>query len=183
MNSDIIQSQRLDLFLLDETALQQSLEAEKETLQKTLGVTVPLDWFEEKELITLRLNQIQREPEYQPWSVRAITLRDDRTMVGHIGFHTVPGADYLNTLAPNGVEFGYTIFRDFRRQGVAREAALAVMEWAHQQHSVSQFVLSISPNNVPSLNLARGLGFQKIGSHMDEEDGVEEIYRLDYHPI
>ena len=183
MNPQIIRSQRLDLILLDPQALQHSLTDDLDVLQNALLVRVPADWFEEKQLVELRAQQIQCQPEYQPWSLRAITTREAQQMVGHIGFHTPPGASYLQSLAPNGVEFGYSIFPTYRRNGYAREAALAVMQWAFQQHAVSEFVLSISPDNLPSLKLAQRLGFQKIGSHVDEEDGVEDIYRLDYHRI
>jgi len=179
--STIIQANRLDLVLLDSETLKHSLAKDKDALQSALGMDVPLDWFEAKELLEIRYKQIIRDPEYQPWSLRAIKLREKGKMIGHIGFHTKPGASYLYPFTPKGVEFGFTIFPEFRRNGYAREASLALMKWAYQQHSVSEFILSISPNNIPSLNLAKTLGFIKIGSQMDEIDGIEDIYKLDYH--
>jgi RimJ/RimL family protein N-acetyltransferase len=101
-------------------------------------------------------------------------------MVGHIGFHTQPGAEYLRDLAPGGVEYGYTVFSAFRRQGYAREACEALMQWAYQEHQVTRFVVSIRPDNIPSRRLAERFGFKQIGSHMDEEDGLEDIYELHY---
>ncbi|MBX3014580.1 MAG: hypothetical protein KF832_23880 [Caldilineaceae bacterium] len=41
---------------------------------------------------------------------------------------------------------------------------------------MARFILSISPENQPSLRIAAHFGFVKIGSQLDEEDGVEEIY-------
>lgn len=179
----LIQSPRLDLVLLEMEALQYSLAGDIRALESNLGVEVPHDWLEAKGLVEMRYEQIVHNPEYRPWSIRAITLREKRAMVGYIGFHTKPGASYLQSYAPNGVEFGYTIFPACRRNGYAREAVVALMKWAYEQHSVPEFVLSISPGNIPSLKLAQGLGFVKIGSYVDEEDGVEDIYRLDYHPV
>jgi RimJ/RimL family protein N-acetyltransferase len=101
-------------------------------------------------------------------------------MVGHIGFHTQPGADYLRELAPGGIEYGYTVFSAFRRQGYAREACEALMQWAYQAHQVTRFVVSIRPDNIPSRRLADQLGFKRIGSHVDEEDGLEDIYEVHY---
>jgi RimJ/RimL family protein N-acetyltransferase len=49
------------------------------------------------------------------------------------------------------------------------------MRWAHQIHGVTRFVLSIRPDNIASQALAAGLGFVRIGSHIDEVDGLEEI--------
>src|SRR5215475_6522592 len=84
---------------------------------------------------------------------------------------TPPGADYLRELVPNGVEYGYTVFSPFRRQGYAREACEALMRWAYQEHQVKRFVVSIRPDNLPSRRLAEQLGFQRIGSQVDEVDG------------
>jgi len=183
LTTNLIKSNRLDLVLLDSKALQYSLAEDSDVLQNYLGVDFPHDWFAAKALIELRYQQINRTPEYQPWSLRAIILREKGMMIGHIGFHTQPGASYLHPFAPNGVEFGFTVFPDFRRNGYAREATLALMAWAYQQHEVSEFILTISPGNIPSLKLAQGLGFKKIGLHVDEVDGEEDIYRLDYqHP-
>ena len=67
----------------------------------------------------------------------------------------------------------------FRRQGFAREAAEALLNWAREQHGITRFVVSIRPDNVPSLALARRLGFQRIGEHLDEVDGLEHIFRLE----
>ena len=49
------------------------------------------------------------------------------------------------------------------------------MEWAHVNHGVKDFVLTISPDNAPSQRLAIELGFSRIGEHIDEVDGIEYI--------
>lgn len=179
----IIQTARLDLVLLNRKALQASLAENATSLKRMLGAAVPLEWFDANELIELRHQQLIREPGYEPWSVRAMIERQEGAMIGHIGFHTQPGAPYLNSFAPDGVEFGFTVYPKFRRKGYAREASLGLMAWAYRQHSVSEFVLTISPENIPSLNLAAQLGFKKIGTHVDKVDGIEDIFRLYYHGV
>ena len=52
------------------------------------------------------------------------------------------------------------------------------MAWAHETQGVSQFVVAISPENVASLRLAAGLGFVKVGTHVDEVDGIEDVFSL-----
>lgn len=99
-------------------------------------------------------------------------------MIGHIGFHTAPGAEYLRSWSPGAVEFGFGVFSPYRRQGYAREASLALMRWAHSVHGVKKFVVSIGPDNIASQALAAQLGFNRIGSQMDELDGVEDILEL-----
>jgi RimJ/RimL family protein N-acetyltransferase len=107
-------------------------------------------------------------------------LRDQRKVVGYINCHTKPGDPYMQTFSPHGVELGFEIFPLFRRQGYAREACIALMEWANQAHRISEFVVSIAPDNRPSQGLAKSLGFIKVGSRMDELDGLEEVYTVSY---
>ncbi len=66
-----------------------------------------------------------------------------------------------------------------QRQGYATEACAALTAWVEKEQCVTCFVVSISPNNLPSLRLAQDFGFRKIGSHIDAEDGPEDIYRRD----
>jgi [ribosomal protein S5]-alanine N-acetyltransferase len=171
-----IQSERLDLISLLPSFLEASLAGEHGTATQRLGVIVPPEWWCETALMHRRLDQLRADPTLQPWLLRAIVLRRTQEMVGCIGFHTEPDPDYLRELAPGGVELGYKIFAPFRRQGYATEACAALMAWACQNHHVTRFVVSISPNNLPSLRIAQHFGFQKVGMHIDEVDGLEEIF-------
>ena len=179
-NTSIIASDRLDLIPLTPAFLQASLRGDSTTAESLLGLAIPSEWFAEQRLIQLRLSDLQQNSALQPWLLRAIGLRHQHVMVGHIGFHTQPGADYLRELAPGGIEYGYTVFSAFRRQGYAREACEALMQWAYQEHQITRFVVSIRPDNIPSRRLAEQLGFKRIGSHVDEEDGLEDIYEVHY---
>ncbi len=179
-NTFLIGSKRLDLIPLTLAFLQASLQSDSTAAESLLGLTIPSEWFAEQRLIQMRLNDLQQNAALQPWLLRAIGLRQQRVMVGHVGFHTQPGADYLRDLAPGGAEYGYTVFSAFRQQGCPRGACEALMQWAYQAHQVTRFVLSISPDNIPSRRLAEQLGFKRIGSHIDEEDGLEDIYEGHY---
>lgn len=141
-----------------------------------IGLETPPDWLLNRQLMEIRLAQLRREPDLLPWLVRAVGLRHEPVMIGHIGFHTRPGADYLSRFAPGGVELGYTIYPNYRKQGYASEASAALMDWAQHEHQVARFVVSISPQNEPSLRLARKFGFSKVGTQIDDEDGPEDIY-------
>ncbi|MBA3943047.1 MAG: GNAT family N-acetyltransferase [Herpetosiphonaceae bacterium] len=149
-----------------------------QTAEALLEITIPPAWLDERDLMQLRLEQVRVEPAYAPWMLRAMRLRETGQMVGHIGFHTQPGAEYLRALAPDGVEFGYTVFPQFRRHHYAHEASVALMRWTQTTYGVNRFVVSVRPDNVPSLGLIHNLGFQKIGSQIDEEDGPEDIFSL-----
>jgi ribosomal-protein-alanine N-acetyltransferase len=126
----------------------------------------------------MRLAQIEADPAVQPWLLRAMVRRSDCTMVGRIGFHEAPGPAHFEEISPGAAEFGFEVFEPFRRQGFAREASLALMQWATETYSVTRFVLTIRPDNLPSQLLAAQLGFKRIGEHIDEIDGLEDILEL-----
>jgi RimJ/RimL family protein N-acetyltransferase len=133
---------------------------------------------EERPIAARRLKDVAADPGYLPWSLRAIALKPSLAFAGHFNFHTRPGADYLKDLAPGAVELGYFVMPGWRRRGLAEEAARAMMDWARRAHGVRRFVVSIGPTNAASVAMARKLGFARIGSHVDEEDGYEDILAL-----
>lgn len=157
-----------------------SLRGEVVSAGRYLQASVPFDWPDTPDVLSVRLEQLRSNPSLQPWLLRAMCHRETNEMVGHIGFHTAPGADYLNDWMPGAVEFGFTVFAPHRRQGYAEEGALALMKWAYDTHGIGKFVLSIAPHNVPSQSLAAKLGFARIGSHVDDSDGLEDILALTY---
>jgi RimJ/RimL family protein N-acetyltransferase len=137
---------------------------------------IPHDaWPEEQDehFLKLRLSQMREDPSAQQWLVRVMLSRDPaRTMIGHIGFHGPP--------VEGAAELGYTVFPEYRRRGYAREAARALMDWAHREHAVDRFIVSISPENAPSLALAADMRFKRTGEQMDEIDGLEYVFELRY---
>lgn len=171
----MIQSDRLDLILMTPTFWEAALSGDQEQAAQLLGVPIPADFWPVSHFIEMRLAQVRRNPALLPWLGRAMVLRSSSTMVGTISFHMAPEPESVRPLGPGGVEIGYTVFPQFRRQGYATEALQALMNWAQQQ-GVTRFILSISPHNQPSLRIAAHFGFVKIGTQIDEEDGLEEIY-------
>ncbi len=172
----VIHTTRLDLIPFAPEFLRASLAGNRSEAERLLGATLPAVWPDSASTLLLRLRQLEADPALQPWLLRGIVLRTTNRVIGRIGFHDRPGAESLRELAPGGVELGYTVDPDYRRQGFATEAAGALMQWAQDEHGITRFVVSISPDNAPSLGLAAKFGFRKIGSHLDEEDGPEDIF-------
>ena len=176
----IIHTDRLDLIPMTLAVLRLVLAGDFRGAGELLGVSAPAGWAISRDALELRLSQIEANPGLQPWLLRAISLRGQGILAGHIGFHTEPGAEYLAELSPGGVEFGFGLLGPWRRRGIALEACEALMRWAREVHQVTRFVVSISLDYVPSLGLAAKLGFRKIGSHIDELDGPEDIFERSY---
>jgi RimJ/RimL family protein N-acetyltransferase len=171
-----LHSARLDLRPMTPPVLRSLLDRDLSTTARLLGAGIASGFDVDRYALKLRLRQLEHDPDLQPWLMRAIVLRKRQLVIGDIGFHTAPGAAYLQELAPGGIEFGISLVEEWRSQGLATEASHSLMHWARHQHGVSRFVLSISPDNTPSLKLAARLGFHKIGSHLDEIDGPEDVF-------
>jgi RimJ/RimL family protein N-acetyltransferase len=161
-----IETERLILRSMSPSFLTASQLDDLVSAETEIGLGIPKDWLMEKPLMAMRLQDIADDPAYAPWSVRAIGLRSERWMVGHIGFHERP--------REGTAELGYTIFAAARRRGFAQEAIEGMMRWA-AANGACRFILSVSPDNAASQALARKLGFTKIGTRDDSIDGIEDV--------
>ena len=172
-----IRSSRLDLIPMSRAFLEATVAGDLVTAGAVLGAEVPDVWLAATDLAALRLGQMT-DADLEPWLLRAIVARATGSMVGHIGFHGPPGMAHLDAWLPGAAEFGFTVFEDHRRLGYAREASVALMDWATDVHGVTDFVLTIAPGNTASQTLAAGLGFRRLGSWDDPDDGPEDILGL-----
>ena len=141
-----------------------------------VGLHIPVEMQEKRWLLAMRRDQLRADPTIQEWLLWAVALPATREMIGYIGFHGPPGAPREHGISAEAVEIGYTIFPAHQQQGYAREAFGALMDWAVRTHGIAQFVVSIRPDNTPSQRLAAHFGFRKVGSQIDEIDGLEEVF-------
>jgi RimJ/RimL family protein N-acetyltransferase len=126
-------------------------------------------------LVRFRRGQIAERPEWLPWSLRAIVLREPkRVMVGFANFHGPPGVNDLG--APGAAETGYTVFAAYRGRGFATEVAQAMMDWAAHEHGVRHFISGVAADNAPSLRVNDKLGFTRTGDLIDDEV-IFELHR------
>ena len=174
--NDIV-TERLNLRLLPEAGLEATINRDPDTLARLLGCEIPENWFAIARLAQMRLHQLKVDPDYLPWSLRAIILREIGEVAGYVNFHSRPDPQALGGSAPDAIELGYTVFPQYRRGGIARETITALLPWA-RLHGSHHAILSISPNNIASLALAQSFGFVKVGEQMDDIDGPEDIYLL-----
>lgn len=176
MTHDDILTSRLVLRLIPQGALE-ATEAERiDEAANLLDLKLPTDWAEIAPLARRRLAQLAKEPDYRPWAIRAIALRETGEAVGYVNFHGCP-ARHDMAEREDCAEFGYTIFAKYRRRGYVEEAVQALMAWA-KQRGARHFIFSIAPGNAASQGLARKLGARKIGVQIDEEDGPEDVLLL-----
>jgi [ribosomal protein S5]-alanine N-acetyltransferase len=174
----MISTTRLSLRLMSEPFMRACLEKRVTDAETLLEASLSPAWFEEMGFLAMRVEQLRQDPEYTIWGPRAVVLESEQRVIGHIGFHGKPNQPYLLEFVPDGIEFGYTIDAAYRRQGFALEASVGLIRWAALEWGITRFVLSVSPGNAASQGLAAKLGFQKVGEHMDVQDGLEEVLEL-----
>ncbi len=170
-----IETPRLLIRLLDAEALAATVARDHPRLEALLGLSVPDVWFEEAWVAAMRLDQLRADPLFLPWSIRAISLRSTGEIVGAINCHNRPMEFVALGERSLAVELGYSIYEPWRRRGIAHETIRALTGWAATQ-GVASLVLSIAPGNAASVGLAQKLGAIRIGSHIDEIDGPEDVY-------
>jgi len=176
--SDEIETPRLRLRYMSEDFLLACHDDDAALAEGLIGMKVGPEWLREKNLMALRLGDLQHDPEYAPWSLRAIGDTESGAMVGHIGFFSRPNPRYLRPYVSDGVELGYAVYPPYRRRGYAVEAIRGLVQWAVTEHGVENFVMATEPENCAAISLAGKLGFEKTAEHVDPEDGLEYVFVL-----
>ena len=167
----VISGPRLDLVVLSGGLLDACLAGDLPRAHRLATFAFPDDLARRCEWMSLRRNQVLADPAWQPWSLRAIVLRDERRMVGFTNFHGPPGINDTGT--PGAAEVGYTIFPEDRCRGYATETCRAMLGWARREHGVRHFIAGIEPSNAPSIRVIEKLGFTPMGLMIDGESIFE----------
>lgn len=108
-------------------------------------------------------DQLRENPEIAPWWFRLIVDRDSTAVVGSIGCVGPPDAE-------GAVLFGYSVYPEFRRQGIAAEAAAALVEWALLQPGVIVVRATIPPGHIASEGVATRAGLTRTDRIEDDPD-------------
>lgn len=139
-------------------------------LEEALGVTVPASWPPElfdHDAVRWTLAQIEANPDHERWGFYYFLLRD-----GDSGREPVAvgAGGYKGPPSRGAVEIGYSVLPEFRRRGIATEAALGLVAHAFADESVSLVAAETLPGLEPSIGVLRKLGFHLVGE--GSEPGV-----------
>lgn len=155
--------------------LEAVLEGRREEAASLLGIEIPDEFPSrgEKGFLGLRLRQMREDARFRRWCPHAVVL--GQQMIGHAGYHGPPGVN--STDNPDAVEFGYKTFPAYRGRGFATQAATMLIDLARER-GIDEFVLSVAPDNEPSLAIIRKFGFVQTGERIDDLDGLELVFEL-----
>ena len=173
-----IRTARFELVSMSLAFMHHLVARDMAAAEAEIDAVIPADFPDRLDsFLQFRIADLSTDPAAQPWLGRCIVLTEPdglRVVIGSAGFHAPPGPD-------GRVEIGYRVEPGYRRQGVATEVARALFDWAHD-NGVDRFRASVSPDNVASLAIIRGFGFQQIGVQIDDIDGEELVFHLDGWP-
>jgi len=106
---------------------------------------------------------IPGNPRQGPY-VLAIEHRIDGALIGHVGFSPLD----------DEVEIGFSIGRNYQRQGLATEAILAASRWALQAFELDRIIAVASAMNIASKRTLERAGFAYKGDEVRNFQGTEQ---------
>lgn len=177
----MIHAPRLDLVPMTAPFMTAMHKADWMAASRLLETGIPGEWrsgnWPWRQWLGIRAAEAEADAAYIPWLPRVQLLRPgdgttERAVVGEVCFHGPPDET-------GRVEVGYSVVSAYRRRGFAEEAVRALTASAAREHGVTRFRAGIAPDNIPSLNLIRKLGFTQVGSHRHETLGEQLIFHRD----
>lgn len=103
-------------------------------------------------------NRIQSEFERNGWGLYAVELKSTGKFIGYVGLHEIGfDADFTP-----GVEIGWRLATDYHNQGLATEAAKAVLKLAKEK-GLSKLYSFTAKQNAPSERVMQKIGMTKAG--------------------
>jgi ribosomal-protein-alanine N-acetyltransferase len=127
--------------------------------------------FDLAEALPFILARIRERPDSSQWWARLIVHRDDRAVIGSVGFAGPPDDD-------GKVTMGYSVDPAEEGKGYATEAARMQMAWGFAQPEVRAIRATISPSNGASLRIAAKCGMKNVGMTHDDDEGELEVWEI-----
>lgn len=167
-----IATKRLVLVPVHPAALRNLVAGDRPAAESILELTLPADFptdNERKGFLSIQLTRMEASPERRDWMAR-LMVSERHGVVGHCGFHGPP--EIIGR-----AEIGYTVFEAFRGRGFAKEASIALVDWAFKQGERLVYA-SVAPDNAPSLAVVKAVGFAQVATQEDDVDGLELVFAI-----
>jgi [ribosomal protein S5]-alanine N-acetyltransferase len=147
----------------------EALLQDQRRLGDLLGVTVFHDWFVFPgvagiEAIKYGYEYFKANPEAAGWWTYFFIHEEDNALIGHGGFKGKPNDDGV-------VEIGYAIVPAYRNQGLAKEAAQGLTDYAFSNPHVRKVEAHTLAKPNASTRVLEKLGMVRIGSAQDPDVG------------
>jgi len=145
------------------------LAAERPDWARTQPELCSVRWpDDDRRTLSYRAAALAADPSSAPYLLH-VALDEEGALVGRIGCHSAPDA-------AREVEIGYAVVAVARGLGVGGWMVDAFLGWLGDI-GVRSVIASVRPDNEPSLAILRRRGFVEYGSQIDDEDGLELLFR------
>jgi [ribosomal protein S5]-alanine N-acetyltransferase len=115
-------------------------------------------------------DSLRNEPESAFWGPFVIVGKETGEAVGSAGFTSQPDRDGYRAL-------GYSVYPSYQGQGIASEAASALVVWALTQPGTQGVRATIPPWHVASQRVAAHAGLRRTGRmETDPDEGPVEVW-------
>ncbi len=128
------------------------------------GVDFAERWLHFPDAIFWMRDYMREHPDAIGWWNYLIVHQQDVRVIGSCGYKGPP-------IINGEVEIGYEIADGYQLQGLATEAARALVTHAFSFEAVTAVIAQTLAEENASVSLLRRLGFQFEGEHIDIEDG------------
>ncbi len=169
----MIQTERLFLVPANLSMLEAIADEDWPALSALLGgVDFAQHWLHFSEaMVWMRDFLRENEADLGWWNYLIIHRRDVR-LIGTCGYKGTPSF-------AGEVEIGYEIAESYQNQGLATEAARALIENAFRHEGVKVVIAQTLAEKNASNHLLQKIGFQFVGEFVDIEDGSVWEWRLE----
>ena len=163
----IIETERLVLreYTFDDFNALFEIVSDSETMQH---YPAPFDENKTKDWIAWILENYQK----YGFGLWAIVLKESGEFIGDCGI-TIQDID--SEMLP---EIGYHIHKKYWRNGFAKEAARAVIDWVFQNTQYDKIYSYMKYTNVGSYSTAIANGMKKVKEYPDQKNGISYVYAI-----
>ena len=84
----------------------------------------------------------------------------------------------VNALGQSEIELIYALRREFQGQGLATEAARAVLQAGFEIFALTEIIATVDPVNAASQRILEKIGLHYDGERRDDYGALEAVYRI-----
>lgn len=167
----MIETERLNLIACNRLHLETLLKGE-ELLADLLELELAENWLEFPEATAYALKMLEENPQNLRFGMHFFVHKADNRLIGTGGFKGVPDNDGM-------VEIGYAVAPGYQNQGLATEAARAMIEYAFSWAAVNVVEAHTLAEQNASTAVLKKCGMKKIAEKEDPEDGPVWHWRVE----
>lgn len=179
LHPEVIRTKRLILVPMSAALVRSILHRDWSSVKRLLGAEFPPEWRDDGwRWLKPQAERGEHDDRYLAWGTRlAFPTGRGRSqgrgaVLAEVGFHGPPDTD-------GEAEIGYRVVARYQRQGLAEEAASALLGWA-TANGVSGVRACVSPANAASIGLLNKLGFTQAGCNQHRILGDQLVFRRSF---